>query len=300
MSINEEINAVKLRIKSITKHFYYSEEVIDILAICYIAIVSFDNDVMDILEEVLATKCILINGEGFETVFENYYFDFNPFLDRYVEPTFDEKSICDDDFIVIRKFNILGMGEEWSYYDVNRPICGILESFLHEIKHAMNSIIKRYNNGLFYCVLCVIDVYDGRDYELLEEAFNSFLVYLYLQQVEKLLNYDIEDMGIKTILERFSLGAYRYSYYKVTRLLAPLFSEKELFRLFYNAVLFKDYNPLFLALKRRLGNNIFYILHELLEKFSKGIDCSICDYIDNSGECEVLSFDNATIEKMTL
>lgn len=300
MSVNEKIEAVKLRIKNITENFHYSEDVINILTICYMAIVSFDNDVMDILEEVLATKCILINGEGFEDVFEEYYKDFNPFLDRYVEPTFDEESICDDDFMVIRKFNILGKGEEWSYYDLNRPICRILESFLHEIKHAMNSIIKRYNQGLFYCGLCVIDCYGGRDYELLEEAFNSFLVYLYLQQVKKLLDYDIEDKDIRIILERFSLGAYRYSYYNATNLLAPLFSEKELFRLFYNAVLFKDYDPLFLTLKRRLGNNIFYILHELLEKFSKGIDHNIYDYIEKDKEYETLSFDKATIEKMTL
>lgn len=47
-------------------------------------------------------------------------------------------------------------------------------------------------------------------------------------------------------------------------------------------------------------NNIFYILDELLEKFSKGIDHNIYDYIEKDREYETLSFDEATIEKMTL
>lgn len=299
MDINEKLDAVILRVRSITKHFNYSEDVINILAICYIVIVSFDNDISDILEEVLATKYILVGSEGIYDVLEQNYPMLDIFADTYVEPSFDEKEIYNDDFIFIRKFNLI-KSKNSSYYYENRPVCKILESFLHELKHAMNSVINRYKNGVFYCGICMINNKGERRFELLEEAFNSFLICLYLQQVNKLKDYNIQEEGIRTILESFSLEEYAYSYLNITSLLVPFFSDKELFTLFYNAVLYKDFATLFSALSKIFGNNWEYILDKLLAEFYNKFNCEILLHIKEANNSEKIDIDKLAIEKMTL
>lgn len=298
MNISEKLDDVILRVRSITKHFNYSEDVINILVICYIAIVSFDSDVSDILEEVLATKYILVGPEEFYDVLKQYYPRLDIFADTYVEPSFDEENIYNDDFILIRKFNIMNKNKSLFYYE-NRPVCKILESFLHEIKHAMNSVINRYKNGTFYCGICMINEKGERRFELLEEAFNSFLTYLYLQQVNKLKQYHIQDEGIKAILELFSLEGYTYSYLNITNLLVPYFFDRELFSLFYNAVLYKDFPPLFSALSKIFGNNWEYILDKLLAKFYDEFNCEVLLHIKEANNCEKIDVDKFAIEKMT-
>ncbi|MDE5539302.1 MAG: hypothetical protein K2J20_02305 [Bacilli bacterium] len=65
MDINAKIKEIKQRIKDITSHFPYSDYEISLLTVCYIAIASIDNDIVDLLDEVLATTFILFNNGKF-------------------------------------------------------------------------------------------------------------------------------------------------------------------------------------------------------------------------------------------
>lgn len=272
MDINDKIKLLKERVKSLTSHFNYDEEVINILTICYIAITSIDKDIEDILEEVLSTKYILLNDGSFNYLLKEYYPNIDPYSDTYQEPSFDNKKCYKDDFIILNVENF-------------NSVCDIFDAFLHEIKHAMNSIIKRYkqvenNNAIFYCGLCSIDYYyQERRFLFLEEAFNSFMTRIYLRQIEKLKKIKIEDRGISKILKRFSLREYEYSYYNITHLLEPLFCDKEFFNLFYNAALYKEYEPLYQKIKIVFGEDIDYF-YSLIEDYYYDKDPEIETYLE--------------------
>lgn len=263
------IKQIKELIQKITKHFHYDDYIINILTICYIAIVSVDQDVSDILEEVLSTKYILENDGSFNRFLNKYYPDIDIFCDTYYEPSFNSENCNADDFIVLAIFE---------HFD----ICDIIEGFIHELKHAMNSIIKRYDKGIFRCGLCEITNFNKERifrYELIEEAFNSFLTKIYLKQILKLKKLKIEDPGIRRLLKDFKIENYVYSYDKITSLLEPLFCDSELFRLFYNAALYKDYEPLYTKLESIFCTDLDTI-DMMVEDCYYGYNESIKDYIE--------------------
>lgn len=262
MSISE----IKELIRRITKHFDYDEYIINILTICYIAIVSIDSEVSDILEEVLSTKYILENDGSFIKMLKTHYPDIEINLDTYYEPTFDSEICNKDDFIIISIFQ-------------HNDMCETIEAFIHELKHAMNSIIKRYESGkcpVFRCGLCQVELSENKPkfyrYILMEEAFNSFLTKIYMRQVLKLRKVRTEDSGIRKILKSFKMEGYEYSYNKITTLLEPLFCDEELFKLFYNAALYKDYTALYRKLESIFNEDI------------DTIDMSIEDYFYNADD----------------
>ena len=63
MDINEKIEEVIKRTKELTKHFLYTDKEIYILALCYIAIASIDNDITDLLDEVFSKVYIFFNNK---------------------------------------------------------------------------------------------------------------------------------------------------------------------------------------------------------------------------------------------
>lgn len=257
MDINAKIREVKTRIIELTKHFPYTEFEINMLTISYIAIASIDNDITDILDMTLAKCYVLFNDGRFNKLLHQYYEDYRLSFDIYQEPTFTNKEVSQNDFIVISSFPI-------------RSTFDIIEALLHELKHALSSIVNSFmvqgDNASFYCGICEFtqnQVY----YHYLEEAFNSFMTRLYLDQVSRLSELEIEDKGIKTILDKFKVTKppfYEYLYERTTELFLPLFNDKDLFSLFYNASLYKDFAPLFSVLSKMFKGDLNYIFDELL------------------------------------
>ena len=264
--MNELLTKIKLHVINLTQHFNYDEDTINILTLCYFAIVSFDEDTKDILEMVLSSKYILINDGSYDKILKKYYPDINCDSDYYKEPSFDNNRSYNDDFIIICDWRPHSRKRKINYH-----IRDVIDSFLHEIKHGMNSIIKSFgkngNHAVFHCgIYTMVRNIPGDlgEYLLLEESFNSFLVKLYLKQIERILNCDIEDEGISNILRNFSLYSYKYSYAKTTTLLEPIFSNEEMFKLFYNATLYKDFTPLFTRLEEIYQDDPYYSFDVLL------------------------------------
>lgn len=258
--MNELLAVIKTRIKSITKHFHYNEEIINILTLCYYAIVSFDDEAKDILEEVLSTKYILVNDGAFDEMLKKYYPKVNINKDTYIEASFDEKEKYHDDFIII-----------CDWHNTGREVSDVLDVFLHEIKHAMNSTINSYQRvdgqAVSLCGLCETEYRGYSIYSILEEAFNSFLVKLYLKQIEKLSSFNIEDPGLNDLLSGFCMIFYSYSYEKATKVMLPFFNNNEFFTLFYNAALYKDYAPLFDRLEEVIDNSPYHVFSNLLDAY---------------------------------
>ncbi len=60
---------------------------------------------------------------------------------------------------------------------------------------------------------------------------------------------------------------YNYLYEKITNLCEPLFNNPELFHLFYNATLYKDFDPLIASLKKVFPESFNYIFNTLLNNY---------------------------------
>ena len=54
MNVNVLINSTKQKVKELTANFPYSEEEINLITICYIAISAIDSDIEDLLDDVYA------------------------------------------------------------------------------------------------------------------------------------------------------------------------------------------------------------------------------------------------------
>jgi len=260
------IDDIKKLIIKLTKDFHYDEDTINILTLCYFAFVTFDPDISDIIEEVLSTKYILINDGSFDNMLKKYYPRIDIETDCYEIPSFNKNRVYKNDFIIIT---------EWRDENGNSliPIWLVLDKFLHELKHAMNSIINSYDNsqdGGFYCGLAQVDFSGSYYYRYLEEAFNSYIVYLYLGIIEMLKYKPITDLKLKELLANLNLDEYEYSYGNITKLLEPLFFNQEIFKLFYNAVLYKDSRTLVKVLEKIFGPNLYKSLDVGLREYHKG------------------------------
>lgn len=145
----------------------------------------------------------------------------------------------------------------------------------------MNCVINSYERihgkGILYCGLAELE--DNKVYyKILEEAFNSFLVKIYLMVIDALTKEEIEDEELKEILALFDFKGYKCSYSRITHLFNPIFSNQEFFWLFYNAALYKDYDELFEKLESLLGDDQFYLLDRLLNEYYEEKNNRILQY----------------------
>jgi len=261
------------RVINLTKHFGYSEFQINLLTISYAAIVNFDSEVEDIIEYVLATKYILFASADTIKRLAECYPDVNN-GDIYELPSFDSNRRYEDDFIVIRT-------------KLNRSLRDYLDIVIHELKHTMNTIVNSYDksedNAYLNCGLAYVDLKNRYYFKYLEEAFNSYMTYLYLKVIEHQMKHDKSCKEISSILDCFNMTLYQYAYAKVAEILEPMFKDKELFRLFYNAALYKDYDSLYDVLELKFGRSVFYLFDNLLTAHQEGRSNIIEYYLDAIG-----------------
>lgn len=257
-------------VKKLTKHFSYTDFQINLITICYTVMVNFDNDIQDIIEYVLATKYILFANANIRKELEKYFPDLKN-GDVYELPSFDDKRRYEDDFVVINE-------------KAGSLLVNVLDALIHELKHEMNTVINSYDrtsdNAYINCGLSSVDLEGNYYFRYLEEAFNYYMVYIYLKEVERLKKNDKSSKVITDILNYFSLTLYQYPNLKITKLLEPLFQDKELFRLFYNAALYKDYEALYEALELKLGRSVEYLFDKLLNDYQNGDANTLVYYLD--------------------
>lgn len=293
MDINLKIKEVKERLSELTKHFPYTEEQINIFTICYIAMAAIDNDITDLLDEVFSREYILFNNGSFDKVLKSIKapykkpgFHLNPDFDLG-----DINNVCEFIGINLRKTRIFS----------KTVLTLLFEYIMHEVKHAINVIVNNFESDAknSYCYAGILFyMYDGKNYYrgnlMLDEAFNSFITKIYLQVISNLAKKPITDVGIKALLDSFSLDDdYLYAY-EVTEIWKNLFCDEDIFREFYNAALYHDY----LALNELLakifksdidGKNIPFddlldYLDELSENYEDSLSKNIKDYFEKASQ----------------
>ncbi|MDE5539303.1 MAG: hypothetical protein K2J20_02310 [Bacilli bacterium] len=198
-------------------------------------------------------------------------------------PNFDLREKSNYQFIVINMKNM------YSFSKIN--MCSLLRTIMHEIKHAMNTVINAYHtDGIHawcYTGLLKREYSNKKSFEYLEEAFNSFMTCLYASCIMDLaeLDVEIEDGEIDRILGEFEMWYYKPLSYECANLLVPLFEDEDFFRLFYNATLYKDFEPLISTLQQHYKIKEITELDKDLARYEKGLSHEILDFfrIKNKG-----------------
>lgn len=293
MDINAKIKEVKERLTQLTKNFPYTEEQINIFTICYIAMASIDNDITDLLDEVFSRVYILFNNGNFDKLLTSlgYPLDCGGF---HKVPDFDLESKDTYEFININISKCI----IFSYPEMVL----LFEYITHELKHSINSIVNGFMKGdkeSFSFGGLAVEKFNGefylKEFAMLDEAFNSFITKIYLEQIANLKEMDIEDTGIRIILDSFNLDAdYLYAY-ECTEIWESLFKDKDIFRLFYNATLYHDYQPLIKALEAIFTNipeelteeNEFILtsLDDISNRYEERPINNISNYFERKSEC---------------
>lgn len=248
MGINEKIKEVRDRIKYLSQHFPYTEDEINILTLCYIAIAAIDNDITDLLDELFSRVFILFNNGQFNEALINAE---GKGILRYLGMHIKDG---DYEYAIINQYKI-PHNEYYTNY--------LFDDTIHEIKHSLNCLIKSHivnerGEKLIYSGLSVhpdVPVWGTHSSYILDESFNCFVTRIYLQQLAYLRSNDeIKDPEIKKILRSFNpnLDGILWSC-GTTGLLNNLFMDEESFRLFYNAALFRDLSSLYKFLSSIIG-----------------------------------------------
>ena len=238
MDINEKIKEVIKRTKELTKHFLYTDKEIYILALCYIAIASIDNDITDLLDEVFSKVYIFFNNKKANKFIKEI--EGKAVLSYCGVHIKYEDDGCE--YIIINTFQI----PKNKYY-----IANILSTTIHEIKHAMNCIINTHitkPTGEY-----VYSGLNGRPTgsSVLDEAFNYYLTRIYLIQLFNLKEEnEITHPEIKVILDSFYTNNRELFDYRPAYLLKKLFLDEKFFILLYNAALYRDLDSFYNELAR--------------------------------------------------
>lgn len=248
MNINEKIFEIKTKIKSLTKHFPYTEENINYLAIAYMSFIMLDESIEDLIDEVLtkvycfftslsvdeACNCFIKNGGS-------KYKDVHGLYEGY---SYNNGELIYEPYIIIGSIQSISILE-------------IFDTLIHELKHAINEVIINESSKGFYSGLSLITKDNKTHYDYFDEAFNSFLVKIYLQNIELLKGENIEDEGIKRILSLFKFPKkYYYSYDSFVLPAEQLFKSRVAFWPLYNASLYKNMEELYRVLQIVFNNSM--------------------------------------------
>lgn len=275
MNINVLINSTKQKVKELTANFPYSEEEINLITICYIAISAIDSDIEDLLDDVLSRIFIAFNYGGLTDLFKR---ELNSQVDDAGDFSLDTFDLEKRDYYQFIAINVCNMRVFSAI-----SIMSLIRTLLHEIKHAINSIINAYEtNGIE--ARCYTgfswEKYNDKVYlRYLEEAFNSFITNIYCGVVALLKEWDdIEDEGIAYILALFEEPEEDYYSYECTHLLKPIFKDKALFKMFYNAALYKDFDDVYAFLLEHYTLKNVNELDDLLRNYEHSNKYEIWDF----------------------
>lgn len=259
MNINTKINLIKKRVINLTSHFPYTKEEINYLTIAYLAFIMLDESISDLIDEVLTKVFCLFTSLSIEEAYE-LYISSGANGSRFKDSdAVYEGYYCDNE----------GEISYIPYLIISTKTCDnisdLFDFLLHELKHALNEVINKGDKEGFYSGLSYVDSKMFMANENLDEAFNSFLTSIYLENISYLSSQNIEDEGIREIIAKFHLPEkYSYSYSYLVYPSLPLFQNRKIFWGLYNASLYKN--------MFELNDILMETLHISLDEFSYYFD----------------------------
>lgn len=287
MDINVIINNIKTKILDLVEGFIYTEEEINKLVLAYLAILMFDPEIEDLLDQVLRENYICFSEDLLSDLL------------NFSNEEYNKDEIWDYSCITGISMDPDLLGDKW----VNVPFLIVekqkslfveMDILIHELKHKINIIVSDYSSVPFKNGLS--EQYEAyTKFILIDEAFNSFLVKLYLDNLLYLKQFPIKDQSIKNLLARIKAPKrYRYpeGYKKYIIGLLPLFENKEFFWKLYNQALFKkDLAGLReLCLKITHSEISYDVLVDNLDNFDLNDLKEMFDLIANSQNYEPVSW----------
>jgi len=187
MDINEKITDIKLHVKNLVSHFPYSEEEINYLVIAYIALIMLDESISDLIDEVLTKVYCLFTNLTVEEAYNLYFKYARKYNDIHgiYEGYFYNKEgvLIYEPCIIVGSFKRISTLERF-------------DTLLHELKHGINEIIIKDSSKGFNSGLSLITKDNKNHYDNFDEAFNSFLTKIYLENIQYLKSLDIKDEEI--------------------------------------------------------------------------------------------------------
>lgn len=276
MDINEKITEIKLHIKNLVSHFPYTEEEINYLTIAYIAMIMLDESISDLIDEVLIkVYCLFTNltVEEAHNIYFKYASKYKDIHGLYEGYFYEEGALLYEPCIIIGSFKRINPLERF-------------DTLLHELKHGVNEIIIKESSKGFNSGLSLVTKDNKNHYDNFDEAFNSFLTKIYLENIQYLKSLDIKDEELRKILASFNLPKnYFYSYEQYVLPLEPLFKSRELFWSLYNASIYKNIDELYASLESSFGNfmsakkiiKIFSYQSDNISDLLSSIDYSVID-----------------------
>lgn len=257
MDINAKITEIKQHIKSLVSHFPYTEEEINYLVIAYIALIMLDESISDLIDEVLTKVYCLFTSLTVEEVHNIYFKYASKYKDihgLYEGYFYKEGTLIYEPCIIIGSFKRISILERF-------------DTLLHELKHGINETIIKESTKGFNSGLSLVTKDNKNHYDNFDEAFNSFLTKIYLENIQYLKSLDIKDEEIRKILAGFNLPkTYLYSYHKYVLPLEFLFKSRKLFWALYNASIYKNMDELYRTLEDSFGN--FMSAKKIIKTFS--------------------------------
>ena len=266
--INNKIIEIKATIKEITNHFHYTEEEINILTISYLSMIMLDDEIEDLIMEVLSYTYILFTNEAVVKIYQKLLRE--PLEEEFLYKLTNDNSAYFGSFIKenqLENEQLIIIGPVDEFYQ-------IFDNVTHELKHAINEIFPEFclsDKPYFYSGLAEgtsTNIY----YNAIDEAFNSYLVKIYLDNINLLKKFRIKDEKIRNLLYNFKLPKnYRYAYEIITIPCLPLFESEYLFKRFYYSSLYKSFYELDQALYNVFGTtkdsiDFFLYLDEILQR----------------------------------
>ncbi len=278
--INNKIIEIKATIKEITNHFHYTEEEINILTISYLSMIMLDDEIEDLIMEVLSYTYILFTNEAVVKIYQKLLRE--PLEEEFLYKLTNDNSAYFGSFIKenqLENEQLIIIGPVDEFYQ-------IFDNVTHELKHAINEIFPEFclsDKPYFYSGLAEgtsTNIY----YNAIDEAFNSYLVKIYLDNINLLKKFRIKDEKIRNLLYNFKLPKnYRYAYEIITIPCLPLFESEYLFKRFYYSSLYKSFYELDQALYNVFGTtkdsiDFFLYLDEILQREERIKEIENLDY----------------------
>lgn len=276
--INRKIEELKEDIKKVTEGYPYTNREINLLTITSLSMILIDDEIEDLVLEALRNNLVVFTKRDLKTVYHKLFpnqlewrklkgssaFYFGYFL--------SEGNLYQDHIIIVPE---------------EKNIFFLFDNLIHELKHAINEIFPELmeirGNISFYSGLAECSE-KKIQYEAIDEAFNSYLTKIYLDNILFLKRFEIEDAEIKEILDSFiPPKKYHYAYEEIVLLCLPLFESEHVFKDLYYASLYKSFYNLDQVLERSLGHSkdsidLFLYLDKQLKKKKKDTEIEDLDY----------------------
>ena len=276
--INQKIKELKENILLVTQGYPYTEKEINLLTIASLSMILLDDEIEDLLLETLKETFVVFTSIDIKTVYHKLFPEQKEWRSlkantaMYFGYFLYKGKLRQDHIIIVPQYQDTFL---------------LLDNLIHELKHAINEVFPEFSTyqgqPIFYSGLAQCSE-EEICYEGIDEAFNSFLTRIYLENINYLKTFKINDQEIKLILDHFTMPSnYQYAYEKIVLPCLPLFKSQLIFKELYYASLYKTFYNLDRVLSKTLNNinslQFFLYLDKQLKRPNEGEELN---YLNNN------------------